>query len=177
MTRLWCVVLPALLCAACAPVTRVILLPGAAAGANVEVATAQGETRLTTPYREAKVSSRGAVSATTSSATRVEARYGALLPLPTATSAGTPLTFEPRATTLTATSQVQWAHALHALRERPTTTLLIRSPEPASPLATARIRALQTQAVAAGIEPARIQITAPEGAEPGETSSLRILVR
>lgn len=178
MSHLWSVcILPALLCAACAPVTRVTLLPGAAPNASVEVATAQSETRLTTPYREAEVSPSGHVSNSASSAARVRSRYGALRPPTPAIAAGTLLAFEHQATTLTVASQAPWASALQILRERPAATLHILSADRPGPLTAARLHALQTQAIAAGIAPERIQLDLPESTQAVEADGIRIFVR
>lgn len=174
--------LSAALCVACAPATRVTLLPGSASAPVVEVATAQRQVRLEQPYAEADVSRRGHVSVTTSSVAQVQSRYGTLPLLGTATPHAEELTFAPGGTSMTADSQARFAAALDRLQEHPDAVLHIESTSVATPLEAARIQALQAQCMASGIAPERIRITAPvspTGNSPAHTDAtgLRIFVR
>jgi len=65
---------------ACAPATRVVLLPHSSGKPTaVQVSTPQGNTVLDSPYAQADVGSRGQVTTGATDAKTVQKRYGAVL--------------------------------------------------------------------------------------------------
>ena len=73
--------LAALLCAACAPAGRVVLLPQPNASTAVTVSTASGSAVLDTPYAATSVSDKGELKKASSSESEVKERYPDLLRL------------------------------------------------------------------------------------------------
>lgn len=92
--------------AACAPASRVILLPQANGQASaVVVTTAQGEQRVDQPYQVAEVQRDGALSVDQTSAEEVRKNHPQLLALQPPAPETFVLQFEPGSSTLTAESQ------------------------------------------------------------------------
>lgn len=107
------------LLAACAPATRVILLPQANGQPSaVAVTSAQGEQVIDHPYQVAAVKRDGALSVDQTSAEEVRKTYPQLLSLqPPAPEAFT-LEFEPGSSTLTAASQDRLAELIARAQAR-----------------------------------------------------------
>jgi outer membrane protein OmpA-like peptidoglycan-associated protein len=100
----------AALLSACAPATRVTLLPQAdGTPSAVEVTTGQGTQRISKPYQVANVSTRGALSVDTTTADRVRETYPELVALQPPAPERFTLEFEPGTSQLTADSQAQLA--------------------------------------------------------------------
>ena len=94
--------------AACAPASRVILLPQANGQSSaVVVTTAQGEQRVEQPYQVAEVQRDGALSLDQTSADEVRKNHPQLLALQPPASETFVLEFEPGSSTLTAESQAR----------------------------------------------------------------------
>lgn len=90
---------------ACAPTTRVILLPQASGKASaVEVSTGQGSQRIDRPYQVAEVGRRGDLSLDTTTADAVRERHPRLLALQPQAPERFTLEFDPGSSTLTADS-------------------------------------------------------------------------
>jgi OOP family OmpA-OmpF porin len=91
---------------ACAPTTRVILLPEASGKATaVEVKTAGASQVLSLPYQTANVDQNGGVVLTTTEPAEVKERYGQLLAQRPAADESFLLYFEPGTSQLTSESQ------------------------------------------------------------------------
>lgn len=100
----------AALLSACAPATRVTLLPQAdGTPSAVEVTTGQGVQRISQPYQVASVSARGALSVDTTTADKVRETYPELVALQPPAPERFTLEFEPGTSQLTADSQAQLA--------------------------------------------------------------------
>ncbi|WP_439115481.1 OmpA family protein [Hydrogenophaga sp.] len=100
----------AALLSACAPATRVTLLPQAdGTPSAVEVTTGQGVQRISQPYQVASVSTRGALSVDTTTADKVRETYPELVALQPPAPERFTLEFEPGTSQLTADSQAQLA--------------------------------------------------------------------
>jgi outer membrane protein OmpA-like peptidoglycan-associated protein len=98
----------AVLLSACAPATRVTLLPqGSGAPGVVVVSTSQGQQVLALPYAVAEVSRSGGISQATTSAQAVRERHPQLLALQPPAPQRFVLQFEPGSSLLTPASQAQ----------------------------------------------------------------------
>lgn len=98
----------AMLLSACAPATRVTLLPqGSSAPGVVVVSTSQGQQVLALPYGVAEVSRNGGISPATTSAQAVRERHPQLLALQPPAPQRFVLQFMPGSTLLTEQSQAQ----------------------------------------------------------------------
>jgi OOP family OmpA-OmpF porin len=96
------------LLSACAPATRVTLLPQASgASSAVVVSTSQGQQVLTQPYQVAEVSRRGGINSATTSPEAVRAQYPQLLALQPPPPELFVLQFEPGSALLTAEFRAQ----------------------------------------------------------------------
>lgn len=96
------------LLSACAPATRVTLLPQASgAPSAVVVSTRQGQQVLAQPYQVAEVSRRGSIGLDTTNADAVRAEHPQLLALQPPPPEPFVLQFEPGSALLTAESQAQ----------------------------------------------------------------------
>lgn len=105
--------------AACAPATRVTLLPQADGSASaVEVRTRDTAQLLNQPYQSADVSARGAIQTGSTTADAVRQQYPQLLGLQPAAPERFVLEFEPGSSTLTADSQARLGDVLERARAR-----------------------------------------------------------
>ena len=105
---------------ACAPTTRVILLPQAnGAPSAVAVSTARGEQVLDQPYQVANVGARGALSVDTTTAEKVREAYPRLIALQPPPPERFVLEFEPATPQLTPESQAQLDHVVARAKARP----------------------------------------------------------
>ena len=110
----------ALVVSACAPATRVVLLPQPDhPTASVEVQARQGQVLLSQPYAVAEVGSRGTVDTAQTDAQRVNARYGQLLSVQPAAEQRFTLYFMPGGAQLTSQSTAELADLLSRATERP----------------------------------------------------------
>jgi OmpA-OmpF porin, OOP family len=108
-----------LLLTACAPATRVTLLPQADGRASaVEVSTGKGKQLLTQPYQVANVARNGEISPDTTTADKVREKHPLLIALQPLAPARFVLEFEPGSSQLTAASQAQLADVIAKARER-----------------------------------------------------------
>jgi outer membrane protein OmpA-like peptidoglycan-associated protein len=104
---------------ACAPATRVTLLPQASGTPSaVEVSTGKGSRLIDQPYQVANVSRRGEVSQDSTTADRVREAYPRLLALQPGAPERFVLEFEPGTSQLTAESQAQLDTILAQARAR-----------------------------------------------------------
>lgn len=115
--------LPLLLCAlalaACAPATRVTLLPQADGSASaVEVRTRETTQVLSQPYQTAEVGGRGGIATGSTTADALRAQYPQLLTLKVVPPERFVLEFEPGTSTLTAESQARLADIVERARAR-----------------------------------------------------------
>lgn len=107
------------LLAACAPATRVTLLPQASGTPSaVAVRTGQGEQVLDRPYQVADVSRDGRISADTTNAEQVRQTYPKLVALMPQPPERFVLQFEPGTSQLTADSQAQLVRVIAQARAR-----------------------------------------------------------
>lgn len=115
--------LPLLLCAlalaACAPATRVTLLPQTDGSASaVEVRTRENTQLLSQPYQTAEVGTRGAIETRNTTPEAVRQQHPQLLALQAAPPERFVLEFEPGTSTLTAESQARLADIVERARAR-----------------------------------------------------------
>lgn len=109
----------ALLLSACAPVTRITLLPQPdGAPSAVSVSTGQATQVLNQPFQRADVARSGSVTTGTTTAEQVREAYPRLLALQPAAPERFVLQFEPGTSTLTAESQGQLAMVMDRARAR-----------------------------------------------------------
>lgn len=118
--RLIALLAPALLSlAACAPATRVVLLPQEGLPtAAVTVQARQGQVVLAQPYAVAEVASSGSVDTAQTDAQQVEKRYGQLLSVQPAAEQRFTLFFMPGGSALTPESTTALADILSRATER-----------------------------------------------------------
>ncbi len=109
----------ALALAACAPATRVTLLPQADGSASaVEVRTRETTQVLNQPYQTAAVGGRGGIATGSTSADALREQYPQLLALKAVPPERFVLEFEPGTSTLTAESQARLADIVERARAR-----------------------------------------------------------
>jgi OmpA-OmpF porin, OOP family len=116
---LWGAVLASLNLAACAPATRVTLLPQANGQPSaVVVTTAQGSEVIATPYDVAEIKKDGALKVAQTTAQEVAKEHPQLLALQPAKAEAFVLQFEPGTSTLTAESQGRLPEVIKAAQGR-----------------------------------------------------------
>ncbi|GAA6143488.1 OmpA family protein [Hydrogenophaga sp. 5NK40-0174] len=109
----------AVLLAACAPATRVILLPQADGSPSaVSVTTEKGTQEVNKPYQTAEVSGSGGLSSGQSSAEEVKEDYGQILSLQLPDPERFTLQFQPGTSTLTPESEALLPTILQKAEER-----------------------------------------------------------
>ncbi len=107
------------LLSACAPATRVTLLPQADGRPSaVEVSTGKGKQLLAQPYQVANVARSGEISPDTTTADKVRETHPLLIALQPQAPASFVLEFEPGTSQLTAASQAQLAEVIARAKER-----------------------------------------------------------
>ncbi|MBA4260970.1 MAG: flagellar motor protein MotB [Comamonadaceae bacterium] len=107
------------LLSACAPATRVTLLPQADGQPGaVQVSTGQGQQLLAQPYQVANVARSGAISPDTSSADKVRQTYPLLIALQPQPPERFVLEFEPGTSQLSTASQAQLADVITKAQAR-----------------------------------------------------------
>jgi OOP family OmpA-OmpF porin len=108
-----------LLLGACAPATRVTLLPQADGRPSaVEVSTGKGKQLLAQPYQVANVARSGEISPDTTTADKVREKHPQLVALQPQATVSFVLQFEPGTSQLTSASQAQLADVIAKAKER-----------------------------------------------------------
>lgn len=158
--------------AACAPATRVILLPQADRETALRVSTGRDRQQLSGPYAEADVSSGGYINVGKANAAWVASSYRALMAAQPRPAVPIAMHFEQGSSALTEQSEKELDAALTRAAEHDGATLVITPPAPSlapdrigNTLLGARVQAVRTYLIAHGFAPERIRI-APS-AKPG----------
>jgi OmpA-OmpF porin, OOP family len=108
----------AVLCAACAPAGRVVLLPQSTASSAVVITTSSGSTELNTPYAAAELGPKGELKPARSSEAEVRERYPDLLRLLPPAPQRFTLNFLPGTSDLTPESTAELDTVVSAARAR-----------------------------------------------------------
>ena len=173
--RLIALLAPALLSlAACAPATRVVLLPQEGVPtAAVTVQARQGQVVLAQPYAVAEVASSGSVDTAQTDAQQVEKRYGQLLSVQPAAEQRLTLLFMPGGAQLTPESSAALADALARATERPGGEVIIightdrvGSVESNDTLSLQRAQAVRQLVIDRGFDPNRVEAVGRGEREP-----------
>ena len=173
--RLIAVLAPALLSlAACAPATRVVLLPQEGLPtAAVTVQARQGQVVLAQPYAVAEVASSGSVDTAQTDAQQVEKRYGQLLSVQPAAEQRFTLLFMPGGAQLTPESSAALADVLARATERPGGEVIIightdrvGSVESNDTLSLQRAQAVRQLVIDRGFDPNRVEAVGRGEREP-----------
>ena len=162
------------LLAACAPATRVTLLPQAGGTPSaVAVSTAQGEQVLSQPYQVADVNRSGAISTDTTTAERVREAYPRLVALQPQPPERFVLQFEPGTSQLTEQSQAQLTQVITQARARAGGEIVITghtdrqgSVEANDRLSLERAQAIRALLIERGFDAARIEAVGRGEREP-----------
>ena len=173
--RLIALLAPALLSlAACAPATRVVLLPQEGVPtAAVTVQARQGQVVLVQPYAVAEVASSGSVDTAQTDAQQVEKRYGQLLSVQPAAEQRFTLLFMPGGAQLTPESSAALADVLARATERPGGEVIIightdrvGSVESNDTLSLQRAQAVRQLVIDRGFDPNRVEAVGRGEREP-----------
>ena len=173
--RLIALLAPALLSlAACAPATRVVLLPQEGVPtAAVTVQARQGQVVLDQPYAVAEVASSGSVDTAQTDAQQVEKRYGQLLSVQPAAEQRFTLLFMPGGAQLTPESSAALADVLARATERPSGEVIIightdrvGSVESNDTLSLQRAQAVRQLVIDRGFDPNRVEAAGRGEREP-----------
>ncbi|MFD1893508.1 OmpA family protein [Ottowia beijingensis] len=173
--RLIALLAPALLAlAACAPATRVVLLPQEGVPtAAVTVQARQGQVVLAQPYAVAEVASSGSVDTAQTDAQQVEKRYGQLLSVQPAAEQRFTLLFMPGGAQLTPESSAELADVLARATERPGGEVIIightdrvGSVESNDTLSLQRAQAVRQLVIDRGFDPNRVEAVGRGEREP-----------
>jgi len=173
--RLIALLAPALLSlAACAPATRVVLLPQEGVPtAAVTVQARQGQVVLAQPYAVAEVASSGSVDTAQTDAQQVEKRYGQLLSVQPAAEQRFTLLFMPGGAQLTPESSAALADVLARATERPGGEVIIightdrvGSVESNDTLSLQRAQAVRQLVIDRGFDPNRVEAVGRGEREP-----------
>ena len=173
--RLIALLAPALLSlAACAPATRVVLLPQEGLPtAAVTVQARQGQVVLAQPYAVAEVASSGSVDTAQTNAQQVEKRYGQLLSVQPAAEQRFTLLFMPGGAQLTPESSAALADVLARATERPGGEVIIightdrvGSVESNDTLSLQRAQAVRQLVIDRGFDPNRVEAVGRGEREP-----------
>ena len=173
--RLIALLAPALLSlAACAPATRVVLLPQEGLPtAAVTVQARQGQVVLDQPYAVAEVASSGSVDTAQTDAQQVEKRYGQLLSVQPAAEQRFTLLFMPGGAQLTPESSAELADVLARATERPGGEVIIightdrvGSVQSNDTLSLQRAQAVRQLVIDRGFDPNRVEAVGRGEREP-----------
>ncbi len=173
--RLIALLAPALLSlAACAPATRVVLLPQEGLPtAAVTVQARQGQVVLAQPYAVAEVASSGSVDTAQTDAQQVEKRYGQLLSVQPAAEQRFTLLFMPGGAQFTPESSAALADVLARATERPGGEVIIightdrvGSVESNDTLSLQRAQAVRQLVIDRGFDPNRVEAVGRGEREP-----------
>jgi OmpA-OmpF porin, OOP family len=159
---------------ACAPITRVTLLPQADGRATaVQVQSADGVVDLTQPYQTAALQRDGRLEAQQSNAEEVSKRHGAVLALPLLQPVRFTLQFEPGTSTLTSDSQNQLPAILEQATARAGGEIQVvghtdrtGSPQANDTLSLQRAQAVRNLLIQRGFEPALVEAIGRGEREP-----------
>lgn len=159
---------------ACAPLSRVTLLPQADGSPSaVIVEGAAGTQRLDQSYAVADVARNGTVHRSDTTADAVQAQFGYLLALQPPPSERFVLQFEPGTTQLTAESQAQLPEILAQARQRPGGELVVvghtdrtGSPQTNDTLSLQRAQAVRELLVSQGFAPELVEAVGRGEREP-----------
>jgi len=159
---------------ACAPLSRVTLLPQADGRATaVQVQSASGVVDLTQPYQTAELQSNGRLEAQQSNAEEVAKRHGAVLALPLLPPVRFTLQFEPGTSTLTPESQSQLPAILEQASARAGGDIQVvghtdrtGSPQANDTLSLQRAQAVRNLLIQRGFEPALVEAIGRGEREP-----------
>jgi OOP family OmpA-OmpF porin len=159
---------------ACAPISRVTLLPQADGRATaVQVQSAAGVVDLTQPYQTAALQRDGRLEAQQSNAEEVSKRHGALLALPLLPPVRFTLQFEPGTSTLTPDSQNQLPGILEQATARAGGDIQVvghtdrtGSPQANDTLSLQRAQAVRNLLIQRGFEPALVEAIGRGEREP-----------
>ena len=166
---------PALLTlAACAPATRVVLLPQEGVPtAAVEVQSQSTHVVLAKPYQVAEVRERGEVEQKQTDASDVQKRYGQLLSVQPAAEQRFTLLFMPGGAQLTPESSAELADVLARATERPGGEVIIightdrvGSVESNDTLSLQRAQAVRQLVIDRGFDPNRVEAVGRGEREP-----------
>ena len=160
--------------AACAPATRVVLLPQEGVPtAAVTVQARQGQVVLAQPYAVAEVASSGSVDTAQTDAQQVEKRYGQLLSVQPAAEQRFTLLFMPGGAQLTPESSAELADVLARATERPGGEVIIightdrvGSVESNDTLSLQRAQAVRQLVIDRGFDPNRVEAVGRGEREP-----------
>ena len=159
---------------ACAPATRVVLLPqdGVPTAAG-EVQSRQGQVTLAQPYAVAEVAPSGSVATAQTDAQQVEKRYGQLLSVQPAAEQRFTLLFMPGGAQLTPESSAELADVLARATERPGGEVIIightdrvGSVESNDTLSLQRAQAVRQLVIDRGFDPNRVEAVGRGEREP-----------
>ena len=173
--RLIALLAPALLAlAACAPATRVVLLPQEGVPtAAVEVQSQSTHVVLAKPYQVAEVRERGEVEQKQTDARDVQKRYGQLLSVQPAAEQRFTLLFMPGGAQLTPESSAALADVLARATERPGGEVIIightdrvGSVESNDTLSLQRAQAVRQLVIDRGFDPNRVEAVGRGEREP-----------
>lgn len=159
---------------ACAPITRVTLLPQADGRATaVQVQSAAGVVELTQPYQTAALQRDGRLEAQQSNEEEVSKRHGAVLALPLLQPVRFTLQFEPGTSTLTSDSQNQLPAILEQATARAGGEIQVvghtdrtGSPQANDTLSLQRAQAVRNLLIQRGFEPALVEAIGRGEREP-----------
>ncbi len=159
---------------ACAPISRVTLLPQADGRATaVQVQSASGLVDLTQPYQTAALQRDGRLEAQQSNAEEVSKRHGAVLALPLLPPVRFTLQFEPGTSTLTSDSQNQLPGILEQATARAGGEIQVightdrtGSPQANDTLSLQRAQAVRNLLIQRGFEPALVEAIGRGEREP-----------
>jgi OOP family OmpA-OmpF porin len=159
---------------ACAPISRVTLLPQADGRATaVQVQSAAGVVDLTQPYQTAALQRDGRLEAQQSNADEVSKRHGAVLALPLLQPVRFTLQFEPGTSTLTPDSQNQLPGILEQATVRAGGEIQVvghtdrtGSPQANDTLSLQRAQAVRNLLIQRGFEPALVEAIGRGEREP-----------
>lgn len=159
---------------ACAPISRVTLLPQADGRATaVQVQSAAGVVDLTQPYQTAALQRDGRLEAQQSNAEEVSKRHGAVLALPLLPPVRFTLQFEPGTSTLTPDSQNQLPGILEQATARAGGEIQVvghtdrtGSPQANDTLSLQRAQAVRNLLIQRGFEPALVEAIGRGEREP-----------
>lgn len=169
---------PLLLCAlalaACAPATRVTLLPQADGSASaVEVRTREASQVLSQPYQTAEVGGQGRIATSSTSVEALRQRYAQLLALKAVPVERFVLEFEPGTSTLTPDSQSRLGDIIERARARSGGEIVVTghtdrqgSLEANDRLSLERAQSIRTLLVERGFRPELIEAVGRGEREP-----------
>ncbi len=173
MMRALPIVVAGALLVACAPATRVVLLPQPSGPGAVEVRSKTDQTVLSGAYATAEVQRDGAMQDGQTDAAQVRARYGQLLDVQPPPAQGFTLYFEAGGAQLTPASEVALDALLRHASERPGSEILITghtdrvgSLEANDALSLRRAQAIRELVIARGFDARRVEAVGRGEREP-----------